>query len=224
MTERFQISALLVAGVFLISSVTGCGGSGTSPIVNGLNDPYSGQDYRQIQFKDNVSSNAASDENIADLTFIDINGEQYSLKDFRDKKHIVLVITRGYAGSVCLYCSTQTARMLTSYKKFQERNAEVVVVFPVQSTDDTQRHRDFAVAVKNKLDTPPEKIPFPIVLDIELKAVDQLGIRKDLSKPATYIIDKQGQVRFAYVGEALADRPSVKAMLEQLDAINSDAQ
>ena len=145
-----------------------------------------------------------------------------SLKDFRDKKHIVLVITRGYAGSVCLYCSTQTARMLTSYKKFQERNAEVVVVFPLQTTDDTQRHRDFAAAVKNKLDSPPEKIPFPVVLDIELKAVDQLGIRKDLSKPATYIIDKQGQVRFAYVGEALADRPSVKAMLDQLDTINRD--
>ena len=99
-------------------------------------------------------------------------------------------------------------------------NAEVVVVFPVQTTDETQRHRDFALHVKNKLDTPPEKIPFPIVLDIELKAVDQLGIRKDWSKPATYIIDKQGQVRFAYVGEALADRPSVKALLDQLDTIN----
>lgn len=223
MNEQFRVLALFLTGVSLIDGVLGCGGSGTSPMNNGSNDSYGGQDYRQIQFKDNVSSNAARDENIADLTFTDINGEQYSLKDFRDKKHIVLVVTRGFAGSVCLYCSTQTARMLTSYKKFQERNAEVVVVFPIQSTDDTQRHRDFAVAVKNKLDTPPEKIPFPVVLDVELKAVDRLGIRKDLSKPATYIIDKQGQVRFAYVGEALADRPSVKAMLEQLDAINSDA-
>ena len=160
MNERFQNSALCIVGAWLISGAIGCGGSGTSPIFTGSRDPYGGQDYRQIQFKDSVSSNAANDENIADLTFTDINGEQYSLKDFRDKKHIVLVITRGYAGSVCLYCSTQTARMLTSYKKFQERNAEVVVVFPVQSTDDSQRHRDFAVAVKNKLDTPPEKIGY----------------------------------------------------------------
>ena len=68
-----------------------------------------------------------------------------------------------------------------------------------------------------------KKIPFPIVLDVELKAVNQLGIRKDLSKPATYILDKQGQTRFAYVGDSLADRPSVKALLDQLDALNKDA-
>ena len=58
---------------------------------------------------------------------------------------------------------------------------------------------------------------------VELKAVDHLGIRKDLSKPATYILDKQGQTRFAYVGDSLADRPSVKALLEQLDALNKEA-
>ena len=62
------------------------------------------------------------------------------------------------------------------------------------------------------------------MLDVELKAVDHLGIRKDLSKPATYILDKQGQTRFAYVGATLADRPSVQSMLEQLATINSDAQ
>jgi peroxiredoxin len=58
------------------------------------------------------------------------------------------------------------------------------------------------------------------VLDVELKAVDQLGIRKDLSKPATYVIDKEGKLRYAYVGKTLADRPSVKAILAELDQIN----
>ena len=62
------------------------------------------------------------------------------------------------------------------------------------------------------------------MLDVELRAVDQLGIRADLSKPATYIVDKQGQVRFAYVGATIADRPSVQSMLEQLAAINADAK
>lgn len=60
---------------------------------------------------------------------------------------------------------------------------------------------------------------FPVVLDVELKAVDRLGIRKDLSKPATYIIDRDGRVRFAYVGANIADRPGVDAIVAQLDQI-----
>ena len=203
--------------------LSGCGG-GTPVVPVVAFDAYGGIDPRQIQFKDVVTTNAATDASIADLTFTDINGEAYSLADFRDKKHVVLVITRGFAGSICLYCATQTSRLLTNYKKFETRDAEVVVVFPVETTDDSRQHRALAVTAKNQLDTPPEKIPFPIVLDVELKAVDQLGIRKDLSKPATYIIDKQGQVRFAYVGESLADRPSVKALLDQLDSLNKPAE
>ncbi len=217
-TRRRILAWLCVAGLLL--PLNGCGRD-SAPVGSGFYDPYGGQDYRQIQFKDNVRSNSSLDGGIAPLSFTDINGEPYDLQDFVGKKHVVLVVTRGFAGSVCLYCSTQTSRLLTSYKKFAERDAEVVVVFPVATPDDSQRHKDFVVNVKNKLDTPVDKIPFPLVLDIELKAVDQLGIRKDLSKPATYILDKQGQVRFAYVGESLADRPSVKALLEQLDALNN---
>ena len=209
--------------LLLLIAFSGCGGGNAAVPLDAV-DAYGTMDYRKIQFKDDVATNAATDPSIADLTFTDINGESYSLADFRDKKHVVLVVTRGFAGSVCLYCSTQTARLLTNYKKFVSRDAEVVVVFPIETPDDSKRSRDFIVNVKNKLDTPPEKIPFPIVLDVELKAVDQLGIRKDLSKPATYIIDKQGQVRFAYVGESLADRPSVKALLEQLDGLNQSGE
>jgi peroxiredoxin len=62
-------------------------------------------------------------------------------------------------------------------------------------------------------------VPFPILLDEDLKIVEQLGIKADLAKPSTFILDKKGQVRFAYVGSTVTDRPSVKAMLRQLDMI-----
>ena len=68
------------------------------------------------------------------------------------------------------------------------------------------------------------EVPFPVLLDVALKGVDALGIRKDLSKPATYILDAQGRLQFAYVGNTLADRPSVQALLEQLDKINQTGQ
>ena len=201
----------------VLSLLAGCGGNSSAPPVGGY-----GEDYRKIQFKDNVQSQALGDESLAEVLFTDTNGDETSLKKYLGKKNVVLVVTRGYAGSVCLYCSTQTSRLLTNYSQFAKRDTEVVVVFPVATPDDSRHQRDFVVAVKNNLDTPIEKIPFPIFLDVELRVVDQLGIRKDLSKPATYILDKQGQTRFAYVGESLADRPSVKALLEQLDLLNKD--
>ena len=219
MSANWQ-SRLMIWAVLLLA---GCGKESEPPVGSiGVTGNYL-EDYRSIQFKDDVQSNVAADGSIADLTFTDINGNEASLKDYLGKKHVVLVVTRGFNGSVCLYCATQTSRLLTSYAKFSERDAEVIVVFPVVTPDDSVRNRDFAVSVKEKLDTPVGTIPFPIVLDVELKAVDHLGIRKDLSKPATYILDKQGQTRFAYVGDSLADRPSVQALLDQLDALNKDA-
>ncbi len=219
-SANWQCAALLLA----VSLLAGCGKEPAPPAGNTQFTGSYFEDYRKIQFKDDVQSNVVADGSIGDLTFTDINGNEASLNDYLGKKHVVLIVTRGFFnGTICLYCSTQTSRLLTNYSKFSQRDAEVVVVFPVETPDDSRRHRDFAVTVRNKLDTPVDKIPFPIMLDVELKAVDQLGIRKDLSKPATYILDKQGQTRFAYVGDSLADRPSVKALLDQLDALNKDA-
>ena len=50
-----------------------------------------------------------------------------------------------------------------------------------------------------------------------MSACDRLGIRDDLAKPSTYILDTRGNVVYAYVGETSTDRPSVKAVLTQLD-------
>ena len=204
--------------IFALLLLSGCSGSGALPPAGGY-----GEDHSKIRFKDDVQSQAISDESLSEMLFTDTNGDETSLKQYLGKKNVVLVVTRGYAGSVCLYCSTQTSRLLTNYSQFTKRDTEVVVVFPIATPEDSRHQRNFVVAVKNNLDTPIEKIPFPIFLDVELKVVDQLGIRKDLSKPATYILDKQGQTRFAYVGESLADRPSVKALLEQLDLLNKEA-
>jgi peroxiredoxin len=55
------------------------------------------------------------------------------------------------------------------------------------------------------------------LLDRDCTACDRLGIRADLAKPSTYVLDTKGNVTYAYVGETSTDRPSVKAVLDQLD-------
>ena len=90
------------------------------------------------------------------------------------------------------------------------------MVYPVQVKADVSRLDEFLQATRELLSSPKTSVPFPVLLDVELSVVDQLGIRQSLAKPATYILDAEGQVRFAYVGSTVADRPSIKSMFEQL--------
>ena len=99
-------------------------------------------------------------------------------------------------------------------------NAAILVVFPGPK----EHVQDFIESSERQAKEKVGKaapLPFPILLDIDFQAVNRLGLREDLAKPSTYILDKQGELRFAYVGSNSADRPSVKAMLAQLDAIES---
>ena len=184
-------------------------------------------------FKDVAPSNteSAALPDFAELKFVDLQGSPTDLAKYRGQKNVVLVITRGLtgtldptatgqAGGICVYCATQTSRIAANYSQFAERNAEVVLVFPVVKSVHQSRVVDFNTAVKNADGGKVSTLKFPLVFDPELKVVDLLGIRKDLSKPATYILDQAGKVRYAYVGSTLADRPSVKALLEQLEEIN----
>lgn len=219
MNAPLRVSLSLASFVLLIA---GCG----PPTLPGDVGPL-------IKFKDEVKPNSeAKSSELGDLSFLDSAGNKVDLASYRGKSNLVLVITRGFIGSetqkdgkslgnFCTFCSTQTSRLIANYGKFKERNAEVLVVFPVARKSDGGALDEFAARVQGKKKTAADA-PFPLLLDVDLAAVNALGIRDDLSKPATYILDKQGEVRFAYVGRDLADRPSVKALLEQLDQLNAE--
>jgi len=166
-----------------------------------------------IEFLDNAQTNTNQVPDLSGITFLDLDGNQVALADYRDKKNVVLVFTRGYPGYLCLFCMTQTSRLITNYDQFKDLDAEVLVVFPGNRQDVQKLIRE------SKSKAHSEQVPFPILLDEEFRAVDAFGIRGNLAKPATYIFDKQGGLRFAYVGETISDRPSIKALLKQLEFI-----
>lgn len=184
-----------------------------------------------VQFKDDVSSNAPVErQELTSIELTSTDGRTVKLIDFVGRQKILLVVSRGVVGSAtvddsgeiqkhfCIYCSTQTSRLIANYNEFKRRDTEVVLVFPVARSQDATELQRFAAKVQGPGKTTLD-IPFPVLLDVELHAVDSLGIRDDLSKPSTYILDSDGQIRFAYVGQAISDRPSIKALLGQLDRI-----
>jgi peroxiredoxin len=188
------------------------GGYGSSYGGYGNSGYGSGAD-NQIVLKDKVTSNTEIADDALALSFVDSKGLPLDVKQYRGKKNLVLVVTRGFPGYVCPVCSTQTSRLITNYAEFTRRDTEVLLVFPSSKA----RLPEFVQACQSQANNAP--VPFPILLDEDFRVVDKLGIKADLAKPSTYILDKKGQVRFAYVGATAEDRPSVKAMLEQLDAL-----
>jgi len=168
-----------------------------------------------IQFDDDAQTNTDLPENLYELMFLDARQNKVELSDFLGKRNVVLVFMRGFSGFVCPFCSAQSSRLIANYEEFQNRNAEVLLVYP------GQRHTvdDFLAAIQKEDQANLDRVPFPILLDENLEAVNFLQIAADLALPATFILDKQGKVRFAYVGQAPNDRPSINAMLTHLDQI-----
>ena len=118
---------------------------------------------------------------------------------------------------LCPFCKTQTSRLVANYDKFKERETEILVVYP-----GTRNHLDEFIEAAKSQEADVDKIDFPIVLDEDFKATDFFDIRSNLAHPSTFIIDKGGNVRLAYVGNDMSDdRPSIKAMLEVLDESNT---
>jgi peroxiredoxin len=188
--------------LFFLLSVVGCDGM-----------PDDG-----IQFMRVTDSQPITIDDFSTLVFTDPEGKEVKLADIMTEEYLVLVITRGWYGGVCFYCASQTSRWARRFDELEPYNAQLAVIFPTESADEAVKIEELEKRIK-KGQIPNEDIPYPILLDINLSSVDQLGIRSDLAKPSTYIIDREGRVRFAYVGESIADRPTVDSILKQLSQL-----
>ncbi|MFO0809875.1 MAG: redoxin domain-containing protein [Gemmataceae bacterium] len=167
-------------------------------------------------FKERPETNAQVSQEQFQLTFVDSDGKSVDLIEYRGKKIVMLVFMRGYPGEICPNCSAQTSRLIRNHAEFVKRDTEVLMVFP-----GPKEHLDKLIAA-GRARADNAVVPFRILLDPDFVAVDKLGIRGSLAKPSTYILDKQGRVRFAYVGAYTTDRPSVKGMLDQIDRLKDE--
>jgi peroxiredoxin len=211
MSPRRRPSMIVCAALFLCAA--GCEKS--APTIPHIDYSHS-KSYGVAEFKDNAPANAALNPADFPLAFVDANGDPVDLTQYRDKKKVVLIVLRGMpqspGGVFCPSCLAQTSSLLANQQQFTDRGAEVLVVFPGPS----ERVGEFFQKARSQTPGEPARA-FQVLLDKECQACDRLGIRDDLAKPSTYILDTQGDLVYAYVGETSTDRPSVKALLGQLD-------
>jgi peroxiredoxin len=211
MTHRLTGPALIAA--LLSLTAPGCARTPpTAPQFDFTNSPG----YRPVEFKDTAPANVRVDSAAFPQTFVDAEGNPVDLSRYRGKQKVVLVVLRGmpreYKGDFCPSCLAQAGSLMAHKPEFVRRGAEVLVVFPGPS----ERLGEFLQKARGRVPGEPEQA-LRVLLDRECSACDQLGIRDDLAKPSTYILDTQGNVVYAYVGETSTDRPSVKAVLAQIE-------
>lgn len=199
------------AALALALVAAGCNGSPPA-----IPTAEAGGDYGAPPLKDDAQANARVAPGGFPLSFVDCNGNAVDLTRYRGKSKVVLVVLRGlpreFGGEFCPSCLAQVGSLTANRAEFARRGAEVLTLFP----GPTDRLGEFFKRVK--LQTPGEpEAAFPVLVDREGEAVERLGIRDDLAKPSTYVLDTKGDVVYAYVGRTSTDRPSVSAILAQLD-------
>jgi len=146
--------------------------------------------------------------------FLGPDGRIVNLDDFKGHKRVVLVVLRGFPGYVCIGCSLYTMALADAQKDFAEENAQVVLVYPGEADSVAA----FLDAIRNL--SPDFVLPFPVLLDVNLRAVNALGIKDDLAQPATIIVDEDGIVRYAVAGNWADERPPVPVVLEELRSLS----
>lgn len=159
-------------------------------------------------------------ESFKELVVFKPTGEESMLAELIGTQNLVVVFSRGYFGSICPFCSTQMYQLADAYREFEQRNARVVVIFPIDDSADQETWRQLETSILDRLPS-GSRLPFPILIDQNLTAVDQLGIRDALSKPSIFIIDPTGIERYRYIGRDPSDRPTVETILDKLDGLNS---
>ncbi len=192
------------------------------------NDPYGGYSANEIRFLDDVASNTDLNDVLLSSRFVGLDGAEQTATEIAPGSHLVLVILRGYTDPICPACTRQTAQLIASHAEFAERGAEVAVVYPVEESSQQTHWEDLLSAARSQLEVSNNEVPFTLMFDVGLATITDLGLRDQLSKPATYIVDRNGQVVFAYEGvggtelQQISDRPSIANMLRQLDQLNAD--
>lgn len=138
-----------------------------------------------------------------DFELAALGGGQVKLSERTKTGPVVLVVLRGYPGYQCPACSVQFQELVRKADDFQQAHTQVLFVYPGPSEKLTERAAEF---VRGK-DYPDH---FQILLDPDYKFTTAYGLRWDAKNetayPATYVIDKQGKIRFATVSKTHGGR------------------
>jgi peroxiredoxin len=145
-----------------------------------------------------------------DFTLEDSEGKNVSLADYRGKKSVVLIFYRGHWWP---YCVAQLGELQGLLNK-QEREKSQVLAISIDGHEESKKLRQKLEAARNGGQT------FPLLQDADHRVIDRYGLLNPDGKgwphPTTYVIDKQGVVRWKLTETNYTVRPSNKQILHEV--------
>ena len=160
-----------------------------------------------------ASVSPAIGKTAADFSLESVRGEAIKLSKLVGKGPVVLVVLRGYPGYQCPICSRQVGELLQQADDIAEFGAQVVFVYPGPGGQLKERAKEFIA---------DRTIPkhFHLVMDPDYTFTKAYALRWDAPRetayPSTFVIDREGVVRFARVSKTHGGRTGAKEVLKAL--------
>ena len=149
-----------------------------------------------------------------DFTLATPTGHSIRLSTQHRGSSLVVVVLRGFPGYQCPYCQRQVHDFIEHAAEFAAKKANVLLVYPGPPADLGQRANEF-LATQSKL---PSNVV--LVIDPDYKVTNLYGLRWDAphetAYPSTFILDRNGTIRFDKISHSHGDRISAQDALDHL--------
>lgn len=156
-----------------------------------------------------------------DFFLQDITGQGVRLTDSIRNGYVVLIF---YRGGWCPLCSKQLSSIANDYEKFTAAGAKILAI----SSEQPEKGKELLLKLK---------LPYTLLADPDHKAIELYGIlagkrelkdipalthrrKRDYAIPSIFIIDREGKIRYRYVGKSFRDRPRNEEILRELGRLS----
>ena len=128
----------------------------------------------------------------------DMDDASHRLSDFHGK-----VVMLNFWATWCPPCRREMPSMERLYNKYKDRG---LVIVAVNQWEDP----DLVFEFTGQLSVAPT---FPILFDRESRIAEQYKVK---GLPTTYLLDREGKIRYRAIGGREFDHPAVEALIEDL--------